>query len=198
MLTDEQGAILITVARDAIKAKLKNKIYSTSSHIRKLFSFPAGCYVTLRNHDQVRGSMGFPQPDQLLIDAVVAAAEKAAFNDPRYPPLEKEEFNAVTIEISVLTKPKLIMVRNPEEYLKEITIGVDGIIVKGVWEYGILFPNEAIRYGNNLPFMLNQVCIRAQLPADAWQDFNKCVLYKFQAQIFSENNQVQTSSVLNI
>src|SRR3989339_220355 len=74
---------------------------------------------------------------------IVSSAEKAAFSDPRFPPVDEEEFSSISFEISVLSRPKMIMVRNPEEYLKLVHIGRDGLIVKGVWEYGILLPQVA-------------------------------------------------------
>lgn len=187
MLTLDHGKKLIETAREVIKSKLKNKEYYVPSNIKKMFSFRAGCFVTLKLNNELRGCIGYPEPTAALIDALLSSAEKAAFSDPRFPPLDINEYNSISIEISVLTRPRLVMVRNPEDYFKEIQIGVDGLIVKGIWEYGILLPQVPVEYKWDVKKYLEQTCLKAGLQYDAWQDFNKCTIHKFQCQIFSES-----------
>ena len=186
MLTVNHGKELIFLARQAILSKLNNKDFSIPKNYREKYSLQAGCFVTLKKMNELRGCMGFPESGMQLAEAVKEAATKAAFNDPRFPPLDTPEFNMISIEVSVLTPPKIILVRNPEEYLREVVVGRDGIIIKGVWEYGLLLPQVAIEYRWDAKTFLENACLKAGLQPDAWYDFNKCVVYKFQSQVFSE------------
>lgn len=188
MLTVEQGKKLIYVVREVIKTKLNDKSYSVPSSIKKMFSFKSGCFVTLKKGNSLRGCIGYTESNLPLIDTLMSAAEKAAFADPRFPPLDKDELKYISIEVSVLTRPRLIMVRNPEDYLKEIKVGKDGLIVKGVLESGLLLPQVAIEYEWNAQQFLEQTCVKAGLQKDDWRDFNKVTVYKFQSQVFSESS----------
>jgi len=121
MLSLEQGAKLIRLARDSIKAGSKN--LRVSPAIKREFSQKQGVFVTLQKNGYLRGCIGFVEPIYTLYEGVISAAKSAAFSDPRFMPLTEKEFNSVSVEVSVLTPPKIIEVRNPEDYTKMIKIG---------------------------------------------------------------------------
>lgn len=186
MLTLSQGTLLIKLARDSISSVLRRKKLRVSGEIKKNFSEPRGVFVTLNKYKQLRGCIGFPEPIFPLYEAVIKAAKAAAFSDPRFPPLEREELNEITVEVSILTVPRAIEVRNPEEYLEKIEIGKDGLLVRGTFSSGLLLPQVAIEYGWDPETFLSQTCVKAGLTPDSWKDFNVCRVYKFQCQVFSE------------
>jgi uncharacterized protein len=191
MLSKEEGKYLINISREVIWARLKNKRYSVPSKFSKMFSFRAGCFINLILNNQLRGSIGYPDPDARLIDVVVSSAEKAAFSDPRFPPVDETEFKNLSIEVNVLNRPRFILVRNPEDLFHEIQIGVDGLICRGNFEFGILLPQVAVEQNWNVEEFLGQTCIKAGMVRDSWRDFNKCRVYKFQTQVFSEVAPIQ-------
>jgi len=55
------------------------------------------------------------------------AAHGSATEDPRFPSVSIEEMDNIVIEISILTPPKLIEVKEPKDYLEKIVIGRDVI-----------------------------------------------------------------------
>lgn len=194
MLTLVQGRKLITLARDSIVTYFSKKNPRVSKEIKDEFSEKRGIFVTLSKEGKLRGCIGFPEPIYALYEAVINAARSAAFSDPRFPPLDKDEIDRITIEVSVLTAPRLIEVRNPEDIVKKIKVGKDGLIVRGTFNSGLLLPQVAVDYKWDAKTFLEQTCVKAGLPANTWADFDACRIYKFQSQVFSEkspNGQVE-------
>lgn len=186
MLTLEQGKKLVKLAREAISSRLSNKKLKVDKVLKEEFSEYRGCFVTLKKGEELRGCIGYPEPILPLHDAIVSAAESAAFKDPRFPSLEKDEINSVGVEVSVLTKPKRIDVRNPRDYLKQIHIGKDGLIVRGTFNSGLLLPQVATEYKWDAKTFLSQTCVKAGLRPEDWHDFDLVRVYKFQSQVYSE------------
>lgn len=185
-LNQEQGARLIALARKSIEYYFLKKELDYSKE-KKEFSEKRGVFVTLTKEKELRGCIGFPYPSKPLAEAVVEAAKSAAFSDPRFVPLKKEELNKIRIEISVLTIPEEIKVKkeNRKAILKEIEIGRDGLIVQLSGYSGLLLPQVASEQGWSALEFLRATCIKAGLPAETWLN-QKCRIFKFQAQIFSE------------
>jgi len=186
MFTLEQGKKLVNLARKAIASRFSVLNFKLDNKLKEEFSDLCGCFVTLHKEGQLRGCIGYPEPVMPLAEAIVSAAENAAFKDPRFPALKKNELEHVTIEVSVLTKPKRIDVRNPEDYVKHIQIGRDGLIARGTFSSGLLLPQVATEYGWDTITFLRQTCIKAQLKSEDWQDFDKVRFYKFQSLVFGE------------
>lgn len=180
-----EGKKLISLAKDSIASQLTGSELEISDDIKKEFSQEQGVFVTLTVNGELRGCIGFPEPMYPLWEGVVEAAKSAAFSDPRFPPLTGEEFDDIEIEVSVLTVPREIKVKKPEEYLKQIKIGEDGLIIRGV-SSGLLLPQVFSEYNCDAEQALEMTCEKAMLPSDAWKDPNNKI-YKFQAIIYSES-----------
>jgi uncharacterized protein (TIGR00296 family) len=187
MLTLEQGAKLVKLARKAIESNFSIVKLRVPADIKKEFSEIRGCFVTLHKNGNLSGCIGYPEPVMPLHEAIVSAAEHAAFQDPRFPAVEKEETEQICVEVSVLTRPKRIDVRNPEDYLKNIQIGKDGLIVRSTFTSGLLLPQVATEYGWDSLAFLRQTCIKANLKPDDWQNFDLVRVYKFQSEVFGES-----------
>ncbi|MBD3163953.1 TIGR00296 family protein [Candidatus Woesearchaeota archaeon] len=188
MLNLEQGARLVKLARKAIQSKFSILKLKDDKKMRDEFSEMLGCFVTLHKNSQLRGCIGFPEPVMPLYDGIVRAAESAAFKDPRFPPVEKDELGLINVEISVLTRPRRIDVRNPEDYVKHIRVGRDGLIVRETFNSGLLLPQVATEQRWDALNFLRQTCVKANLKPDDWQDFDRVRVYKFQSQVFGESS----------
>ena len=110
---------------------------------------------------------------------------KSATRDPRFMPLEESEFDGIIIEVTVLTKPELIKVDKPEEYLSKIEIGRDGLIVEQGFFKGLLLPQVPIEQGWEVQEFISHTCMKAGLMPDAWVNKNTKI-FKFSGQIFTE------------
>lgn len=185
MFALEQGTILIKLARRSIKAFFDKKEIKLSK-AEKEFKEEQGVFVTLHTYPekQLRGCIGLPYPVLPLAKAIVEAAKSAAFNDPRFFPLAKGEFDKVIVEISVLTVPEEIKCK-PIKLLKKVRIGKDGLICSYGNYNGLLLPQVATEQRWNAKEFLEQTCVKAGLPASMWLK-PQCHFYRFQAQIFCE------------
>lgn len=183
MYTLEQATKLIELARYSIETVFTKAGLNLERY--REFSEKHGIFVTLKKHGELRGCIGFAEPIYELYKGIVKAARASAFNDPRFPPLKQNELEEIIIEISILTKPELVRVRNPDDYLKIIRIGMDGLIIKAGLYSGLLLPQVPVEYDWDAERFLRQLCIKAGLTMDAWRDLHH-LIYRFQAQIFQE------------
>ena len=183
MVTKEQGKKLLKLARESIKNSFSGKKTDIAPY--KEFSKKQGVFVTLNLRGNLRGCIGYPEPIMPLNKAIVDAARAAAFSDPRFPSLEKWEFEKMKIEISVLTVPERIDVKDYSQYLKEIKIGEDGLIIRSEWGSGLLLPQVFTEYDCDVKKALEMLCQKAGLEPNEWRNLDNKI-FKFQAQIFSE------------
>lgn len=184
MFSLEQGKKLVRLARYSIETYLSHGKIEVDEY-RKGFSEKQGVFVTLTKEGELRGCIGFPEPSHPLYRAVFEAARSAAFEDPRFPKVQKKELDEIAVEISVLTVPELIEVKKPEEYLNKIEIGKDGLIIRGGYAGGLLLPQVPVELKWDASDFLQQIGVKAGVGANAWMD-PRYKLYKFQAQIFCE------------
>ncbi len=184
MLSQEEGKELLRLARDSIKSFFESKDVRVKEEIMKRFSEKQGVFVTLTIDGDLRGCIGYPEPIFPLYEAVINSARSAAFSDPRFSPLTKEEFKDVHLEISVLTVPELIKAK-PDDYVKKIKVGEDGLIVRSAYGSGLLLPQVAIEYKWDAKQFLEHTCEKAGLNKNSWKE-KSILVYKFQAQIFEE------------
>jgi AmmeMemoRadiSam system protein A len=153
-----------------------------SSDRAEAFGQPRGLFVTLRLRGELRGCIGTLAPDGDLSRMVPKFALRAAFGDPRFPPLSATELDDIDIEISVLTAPAPL--ENPEA----LEIGRDGLILEARGRSGLLLPQVATEWGFDRERFLAEVCRKAGLPPDAWRD-RDAGLWVFQAEVFREKEE---------
>jgi len=178
---------LIELARASILSGLgeKNNLATLKSKLMKGFSERQGVFVTLNKDGELRGCIGYPQPVLPLYEAVINAANSAAFKDPRFTPITKEEFGSISIEVSVLSVPEKIEVDSPKDYPKKIELGKDGLIVRSGHFSGLLLPQVATEQGWESEEFLEHTCLKAGLSQDAWLD-PKTEILSFHAEIFKD------------
>ncbi len=88
------------------------------------------CFVTLNLNRHLRGCIGSIIAHRPLIDDLISNAVSAAFRDPRFPPLSKEEFSKISIEVSILTPPQEVHYQERDELVKIIHPYIDGVILR--------------------------------------------------------------------
>jgi len=187
MMNRKEGEFAVKLARNAIELWVKEK-----KHMRipkehpRIFSKNMGAFTTIHTYPDhnLRGCIGIPYPEKPLIEAIVESAVSATM-DPRFPELRKDELDSVVVEVSILTNPEKIVVSNPEEYLKKIKIGRDGLIIKRGIFSGLLLPIVPVEQRWNVEEFLVNLCYKAGLPPDAWFD-RETEIYKFQSIVFAE------------
>jgi uncharacterized protein len=181
MLSQEQRNRLLTIAREAIAAVLEGRrLELDATAIDAELRRPAGAFVSLHTRDgDLRGCIGSIHAVAPLFEAVSSSAVNAAFRDPRFYPVRKDELDHLHIEISVMGPIE------PVRAAEEISVGRDGLIVSRGRNVGLLLPQVATDYGWDRETFLTQTCLKAGLPPDSWQS-SDCRVERFSAEVFSE------------
>lgn len=111
----------------------------------------------------------------------------AALADPRFRPVTPDETPLLHVEISVLSTPEEIA---PDQ----IVIGEHGLIISRGLRRGLLLPQVPIAWNWNREQFLEETCLKAGLPADAWKTGTR--IEAFTAEVFEEpaESAVQSSS----
>lgn len=185
MLSEEDGKLLVEIARKAISTYLNDGKVIQIPDVDPKLKEHMGVFVTLNRQNTLRGCIGYPEPVMPLLNALIDAAISAATRDPRFNPVKPSEMDEIHVEVSVLTVPELIQVDDPLEYLENIEIGKDGLIVEMGPYRGLLLPQVATEWEWNKEDFLSNTCMKAGLSSDCWysKDVN---IYKFSSQIFEE------------
>ncbi len=181
MLTPNQRTQLLSIARTSIESALDGvRMRVDESSLDPVLTRPSGAFVTLHTHDgDLRGCIGTIQPVAPLCQAVSSNAVNAAFRDPRFQPLEREELPEIHIEISVMSPIEIVADADT------IEVGRDGLIISRGSRAGLLLPQVATDFGWDRETFLSQTCTKAGLPTDAWRHPD-CRIERFSAEVFSE------------
>jgi len=170
---------LLAIARRSLETAFDDQEMTYGSELSAPLLEKLGAFVTLTEHGDLRGCIGTFVADDPLYLTIARMARQAAFSDPRFPPVEKEELKVLDIEISVLTPMKEISDPNLVE------VGRDGLYIRQGMRSGVLLPQVPVEYGWSRLKFLEQTCLKAGLPTDAWKS-DKSELFVFQAEIFGE------------
>ena len=178
MLTDEERATLLRIARDAIAAETAGRTLSPPAPT--VTHDAAGVFVTLKRGGELRGCIGTLQCRAGLAEEVARTARESATQDPRFPRVSADEVTELSLEISVLGPLEPIAPAASDA----IVIGRHGLVVEHGMRRGLLLPQVAIEWGWTLEQFLRQTCRKAGLPEDAWE--RGAQVYRFEAEVFGE------------
>ncbi len=128
-----------------------------------LLSSEYGSFVTLHKGTELRGCIGTCYPTSPLYETVAEMTQAAASQDHRFSPITKDEIHGIHINISVLSP----LERAPEPL--SLIVGEHGLHVAKGEKRGVLLPQVATEYGWDIKTFLSQVCLKADLPEDAWR-----------------------------
>ena len=186
MLSLKQSELVVKLARESISYFFEKHSLLLEIPSESFLQEKQGVFVSLTSFPskELRGCIGFSQPVMPLGKAVVQAAVSAAFEDPRFLPLEKRELGEIAIEVSVLSIPQEFKCKN-EELPSKIIVGKHGLIVKNGFNSGLLLPQVPVEWNWNSLQFLEQCCLKAGLPKNAWKD-SKTKGEFFTAQVFKE------------
>jgi AmmeMemoRadiSam system protein A len=183
MLTslDPQTRIqLLHTAREAIRAQAASRALELSP----LASPPeaSGVFVTVHVCGALRGCIGFLELQGDLQSTVAEAARRAAASDPRFMPVEADEFTDMDIDVTLLGA--LEDCRSAEAF----DIGVHGLVIDYHGHRGLLLPQVAVERGWDKPEFLSALCQKARLPDKSWE-LPETRLFRFEGLVLREKEE---------
>ena len=183
-IAPQERKILLSQAREVITAELeRRKPVFTQIDDKSVLNTPCGAFVSLHIHGaaerSLRGCIGRMTASLPLIETVRTMAKEAAFGDPRFPPLKKDELTNLHIEISALSP----MTPCPDP--RHVKVGVHGLYLTHRGRSGVLLPQVPVEQGWNLDQYLEYICIKAGLPGGSY-NAPDAQLLTFTAIVFGE------------
>jgi AmmeMemoRadiSam system protein A len=178
-LSTEEKEILLKAARESILAEFsEGELTKVDYKAYPKLKMELGAFVTLHINNQLRGCIGYIIAQKALFETIVDAAKHAAFGDPRFPQLNREEVDEVTIEISVLSPFE------PIKSYDDIEVGKHGLLLD---EGGraVLLPQVATEQNFNRAEFLTALCHKAGLYGNYWKE-RMLNIKVFTALVFSE------------
>lgn len=173
--------LLLEMARNAVvDASMGHQARPPEMDLPEALSHPGAAFVSLHTHaGALRGCVGTTQALRPLAEVVRDMAQAAALRDPRFPPVRPDELPNLDVEISILHPLEPIV------SLRQVEIGMHGLVVKGRGRYGLLLPQVAVDRNWDVETFAEQTCQKAGLPMSAYLD-DDILLYRFRSEILAE------------
>ena len=178
LTTDEQKTCL-QIARASIKhglqkgSALQVVTADYSNDLQENFA----SFVTLHKNGELRGCIGALEAYQPLINDIATHAYSAAFQDPRFSPLQESEYEQLDIEVSVLGKAETMSFENEEDLLQQIRPSIDGLILEFEYNRGTFLPSVWEQLPDKKDF-LNHLKMKAGLSSQWWDNKVKISRYE--------------------
>jgi hypothetical protein len=176
----EREALLQIAHRSVETAVRERKLYDPPPPTLDALAEERGAFVTLKQHGELRGCIGYTSPVTPLYLTVRDTAAFAALQDPRFPPVPAAELKELEYEISVLSPLRRVT------DIQQIQVGRHGLLMKNGSNEGLLLPQVPGELGWNRKQFLEGTCEKSGMPANCWQSDNTDI-FLFTALVFDEH-----------
>jgi AmmeMemoRadiSam system protein B/AmmeMemoRadiSam system protein A len=126
-------------------------------------------FVTLTEDERLRGCIGSLKPHRPLIEDALANTAKAAFADPRFPPLKESELSGLRLDISILSHPRPIPAASESELVASLEPDRDGLILSAGGQ-GALFLPSVWRHLPDARAFVRHLMAKAGLAPNRWPE----------------------------
>jgi len=159
------GRTLIDIARGAIANGLGlSSVPVKRGHLPWLLQ-PGATFVTLRKDGKLRGCIGSLSATRAIGSDVASNARAAAFEDPRFAKLTREEWPHCALEVSLLSAAKPIRFADEADLHAQIHAGEDGLILEFDGKRATFLPQVWEGLPDKRSFLL-ELLKKAGLPED--------------------------------
>jgi len=181
--SENKGEILLPIARASIADALGTKLIVNEDAI--WLQDKAACFVTLTQHDELRGCIGTLEAHRSLLEDVKANAISAAFHDPRFSPLKRKELDYTEIEVSLLSPTQPLGFADEQDALAQLRPGIDGVVFEFGRYRSTFLPQVWEQLPDTKEFMAH-LKHKAGLQPDFWAD--QVRLYRYTVSKWKERD----------
>jgi len=185
MMNGDDGIASVRMARSIITQEVTGK---ELPYTEPAYKERCGVFVTVNKYPSLdlRGCIGFPEPVYPLPEALEHAAVSAC-HDPRFRDLTEKELDRIVVEVTILTPPEPIAVRERNDLLSRIEIGKHGLMIEYRGRRGVFLPQVPAEWGWDVLQYLENLCMKAGIRKDAWKE-KDCLILSFEGKIFRETS----------
>lgn len=187
-LTEGERKFLLRLARESIERAARGESLPPldRSALTPRLRENGASFVTLTMRGELRGCIGALEAYQPLADDVREHAVAAAFQDPRFPPVQESELPRIHIEISRLTAPVPLEYSTPEDLIARLRPRVDGVILRDGFRRATFLPQVWEQLPDPEDF-LSHLCAKMGAPRNLWREA-KLQVHTYQVEEFHEMN----------
>jgi len=141
VLNESESRKLIELARDSVRHGLDHgRPLAAERTVAGTLAQPGACFVSLHIGTELRGCIGRTEASTRLVDQLLDNAWAAAFRDPRFPPLRREELAQLSFELHVLTPLESLPFASLADLYLRLRRGVDGLQLETESRRGVFLP----------------------------------------------------------
>jgi AmmeMemoRadiSam system protein A len=186
-LTDEERAYLLRLARRTIELGVAGKRLPelNVAQLSPALAEWGASFVTLTERDgALRGCIGALEAYQALAEDVREHALAAALEDYRFEPVRPAEVPLLRIEISRLTPTVPLVYDGPDDLLRKLRPGVDGVVLSDGVRRATFLPQVWQKLPDPVQFLGN-LCNKMGASTSLWRRQLLTVLV-YQVEEFAE------------
>ncbi|MGH8443062.1 MAG: AmmeMemoRadiSam system protein A [Nevskiaceae bacterium] len=140
-LSAAEGANLLALARESVHHGVDHgRPLAAATGVAGALAQPGACFVSLHLGKELRGCIGRTEPSARLVDQLLDNAWAAAFRDPRFPVLKRDELAGLSIEVHVLTPMQPLSFGSLADLHARLRRGVDGLQLETEMRRGVFLP----------------------------------------------------------
>jgi len=180
--------IVIAIAKAAILVALNQPEDFDLENALKAYPIltkDGAVFVTINTkpNEQLRGCIGSLQAHRPLYKDIIYNAQAAALRDPRFAPLTPKELDNITLEVSILSKPQIVLYKDSEDLKNKIAPFKDGVVLKHEGKHATYLPQvwEQLPKFNDF---FTSLCNKANLGGDCL--LNHPEISTYQVEKFKE------------
>jgi AmmeMemoRadiSam system protein B/AmmeMemoRadiSam system protein A len=169
-LTPQDKDFLLKLARKTVEQSVRGEGEPElkEAEVPERLRAPGACFVTLTEGGRLRGCIGHIFPREPLYKSAIDNSMRAALSDFRFSSVKRDELGKIQIEVSILTIPRPLEFKSPEDLLQKLRPKVDGVVLQ-VGRSGATYLPQVWEQLPDKKEFLDHLAKKAGLDADAWR-----------------------------
>jgi len=178
MLSIEHRQQLKQLAKSSIENGLKQgrSINVDTNDLTEDLTVQRATFVTLHKQGKLRGCIGTLEAHRPLAVDIAENSFAAAFSDPRFPPLQQQELDQISIHLSILSPASEIICRSEAELINQLRPNIDGLILEDGRHRATFLPSVWESLSDPIDFV-RQLKLKAGWAADHWSEVIRAYRY---------------------
>jgi AmmeMemoRadiSam system protein A len=166
-LLEAERSALLGLASRAVATELFHTAPVDLTDLSPRLEEPGASFVTLERGAALLGCIGTIEPTRPLGEDVAVNARQSAFADPRLPAVTADDYEVMSIKISVLSPLEPMDGSSFDEVVGWLRPGLDGLLLDGAGRRATFLPSVWEKLPDARDFV-RQLLVKAGLDERRW------------------------------